>query len=278
MAYTMSSGCRPASAWLRQRRQDRHRRVRPHEHLAEVGVGGEAHLGCRPRSRPPRSGSAGRPPVHSPPSRASVVVHVVGLDVEDELLAAQLLERGGRVAGGLLGHVEGRRRATRRGCSTPPSSRRPARTAWPPRRSRRSGTGGARCRGGGRSRRPAGRCGGSSRAPPALCGCGWNSPLETGPNLIGSPPAPVRSVCPRSPMGVVKHPSPAAAGRTNNGVHELGSPAGSAARLARQTAGDHSRAINAIASFSRSTNGSPETSTTAWLIVPPVKAYGDVPG
>ena len=40
----------------------------------------------------------------------------------------------------------------------------------------------------------------------------------------------------------------------------------------------HSRAIIATASFSRSMNGSPETSTMASLIVPPVNANGLVPG
>jgi len=42
--------------------------------------------------------------------------------------------------------------------------------------------------------------------------------------------------------------------------------------------GVHSRAIIATASFSRSMNGSPETSTMASLIVPPVNANGLVPG
>lgn len=40
----------------------------------------------------------------------------------------------------------------------------------------------------------------------------------------------------------------------------------------------HSRAIIAIASRSRSTNGRPETSTITWSIRPPVKAYGRPPG
>ena len=55
----------------------------------------------------------------------------------------------------------------------------------------------------------------------APCGWGWNSPFDTGPNLIGSPPASERSVCPRSPMGVVKHPLPRRAGRANTDVREL---------------------------------------------------------
>ena len=40
----------------------------------------------------------------------------------------------------------------------------------------------------------------------------------------------------------------------------------------------YSRAINAIASFSRSMNGSPDTSTIASLIVPPTNANGLDPG
>jgi hypothetical protein len=40
----------------------------------------------------------------------------------------------------------------------------------------------------------------------------------------------------------------------------------------------YSRAIMATASFSRSTKGSPETSTIALAMVPPVNAYGLVPG
>jgi len=39
----------------------------------------------------------------------------------------------------------------------------------------------------------------------------------------------------------------------------------------------YSRAIMATASFSRSMNGSPETSTIAFLIAPPVNAHGFVP-
>ena len=40
----------------------------------------------------------------------------------------------------------------------------------------------------------------------------------------------------------------------------------------------YSRAIMAMASFSRSTKGSPETSTIALAMVPPVKGNGLVPG
>ena len=40
----------------------------------------------------------------------------------------------------------------------------------------------------------------------------------------------------------------------------------------------YSRAIMAMASFSRSMNGSPETSTIALAMVPPVKGNGLVPG
>ena len=66
----------------------------------EAGLGaGRAPALLAPRLR------EGRGPLAD--AGVGVVVHVVGLDVEDELLAAQLLERRGGVAGGVLGHVEG---------------------------------------------------------------------------------------------------------------------------------------------------------------------------
>ena len=90
----------------RQRGQDRHRRVRTHVHLAEVRVGGEALLrvagGLTLRTRREREHARPLAALHR-----EVVVHVVGLHVEDELFATECVERGFLVDGRFLRNGEG---------------------------------------------------------------------------------------------------------------------------------------------------------------------------
>ena len=97
-------GLEPGGVLRRQRRDDAHRRVGPDVQLAEVGLGREADPAVALLlAGLARGAGEDRRPLAA--RLGEVLVHVVGLDVEDELVAAQLVERGAGVLGGVLRHL-----------------------------------------------------------------------------------------------------------------------------------------------------------------------------